>query len=98
MEWWLVLLIVFSCFILLMLTGLPIAFTFMTINLFGVFFLWGGVPGLEQLILSIFESVTFFALLPVPLFLLMGEVLFHWEWAPVWWMHWTRQWGVYLAG
>ena len=77
MEWWLVLLIIFSCFILLMLTGLPIAFTFMAINLFGVFFLWGGASGLKQLILSIFESITFFALLPVPLFLLMGEVLFH---------------------
>lgn len=77
MEWWLVLLIIFSCFILLMLTGLPIAFAFMTINLIGVFFLWGGINGLQQLILSIFESVTFFALLPVPLFLLMGEVLFH---------------------
>ncbi len=77
MDWWWVLLIIFSCFILLMLTGLPIAFTFMTINIIGVFFLWGGVSGLQQLILSIFESVTFFALLPVPLFLLMGEVLFH---------------------
>lgn len=59
-----------------MLTGLPIAFSFMTINLVGVFFLWGGISGLQQLILSIFESVTFFALLPVPLFILMGEVLF----------------------
>ena len=77
MEWWLVLLIIFSCFILLMLTGLPIAFTFMTINLIGVYVFWGGATGLQQLILSIFESVTFFALLPVPLFLLMGEVLFH---------------------
>ncbi len=77
MDWWWVLLIIFSCFILLMLTGLPIAFTFMAINIIGVFFLWGGVNGLQQLILSIFESVTFFALLPVPLFLLMGEVLFH---------------------
>ncbi|MDP6179263.1 MAG: TRAP transporter large permease subunit, partial [Desulfatiglandales bacterium] len=76
MEWWLVLLIILSCFILLMLTGLPIAFSFMTINLVGVFFLWGGLPGLQQLILSIFESVTFFVLLPVPLFILMGEVLF----------------------
>jgi tripartite ATP-independent transporter DctM subunit len=77
LEWWLVLLIIFSCFILLMLTGLPIAFTFMTINLIGVYVFWGGAVGLQQLILSIFESVTFFALLPVPLFLLMGEVLFH---------------------
>lgn len=77
MEWWLVLLIIFGSLICLMLTGLPVAFSFLLINLFGVYFLWGGVSGLEQLILSIFESVTFFALLPVPLFILMGEVLFH---------------------
>lgn len=77
MEWWLFLLIIFCGFIILMLTGLPIAFCFLLINLIGVFVLWGGIIGLEQLILSIFESVTFFALLPVPLFLLMGEVLFH---------------------
>ncbi len=77
MDWWWVLIIIFSCFILLMLSGLPIAFTFMAINIIGVYVLWGGVNGLQQLILSIFESVTFFALLPVPLFLLMGEVLFH---------------------
>lgn len=76
MEWWLVLLIVFGSLLILMLTGLPIAFTFMAINLIGVFIFWGGLVGLHQLILSIFESVTFFALLPVPLFILMGEVLF----------------------
>lgn len=77
MEWWLILIIIFSCFILLMLTGLPIAFTFLAINIVGVYVYWGGSSGLQQLILSIFESVTFFALLPIPLFLLMGEVLFH---------------------
>ncbi len=77
MEWWLLLLIIFCGFILLMLTGLPIAFCFLLINVICVFIFWGGVAGLEQLILSIFESVTFFAMLPVPLFLLMGEVLFH---------------------
>jgi len=60
-----------------MLTGLPIAFTFLAINIVGVYVYWGGSSGLQQLILSIFESVTFFALLPIPLFLLMGEVLFH---------------------
>lgn len=77
MEWWLVLLIVFGSLLVLMLTGLPVAFSFMAINLIGVFIFWGGLPGFHQLILSIFESVTFFALLPVPLFILMGEVLFH---------------------
>lgn len=77
MEWWLVLSIIFGSLLILMLTGLPVAFSFMTINLIGVFIFWGGLPGFHQLILSIFESVTFFALLPVPLFILMGEVLFH---------------------
>ena len=33
--------------------------------------------GLEQLILSIYTSVTTFVLLPIPLFILMGEVMFH---------------------
>jgi len=59
-----------------MLTGFPIAFVFLAMDIVGAFFLWGGQSGLRELISSIFESVTFFALLPVPLFLLMGEVLF----------------------
>jgi len=76
MEWWLVLLIIFGSFVALMLAGMPVAFSFLLINLIGVTVFWGGVSGLRQLILSIFESVTFFALMPVPLFILMGEVLF----------------------
>jgi len=76
MEWWLILPIIFGSFIILMLAGMPVAFSFMLINLVGVAVFWGGVIGLRQLILSIFESVTFFAMLPVPLFILMGEVLF----------------------
>lgn len=76
MDWWLFLLVIFGSFVALMLTGLPIAFCFMLMNIVGVFFLWGGTSGLQQLILNIFESVTFFALLPVPLFILMGDVLF----------------------
>jgi tripartite ATP-independent transporter DctM subunit len=77
LEWWVFLIIVFSSFILLMLSGLPVAFCFLLINVISVYIFWGGLAGLEQLILSIFESVTFFAMLPVPLFLLMGELLFH---------------------
>ena len=77
MEWWAFLLIIFCGFFVLMLTGLPIAFCFLLINIVCVYIFWGGFVGLQQLILSIFSSVTFFAMLPVPLFLLMGEVLFH---------------------
>ena len=55
---------------------MPIAFCFLLVNTIGVLIWWGGAPGLMQLILSIRESVTSFTLLPVPLFILMGEVMF----------------------
>ncbi len=60
-----------------MASGLPIAFVFMLINIIGVLVFWGGGIGLKQLILSIFDSVTTFTLMPLPLFVLMGEVAFH---------------------
>jgi tripartite ATP-independent transporter DctM subunit len=56
--------------------GVPVAFAFLFVNVIAGYILWGGGAGLSQLILSIYESVTIFALLPVPLFVLMGEVMF----------------------
>ena len=67
----------------MMASGMPVAFSFMMINLIGVFFLWGGIGGLEQIILSIYDGVVVFALLPLPLFILMGEVMFHSGIAPL---------------
>jgi tripartite ATP-independent transporter DctM subunit len=66
-----------------MATGLPVAFCFMLVNIVGVFFWWGGQAGLDQLILNILASVTRFSLLPLPLFVLMGEVMFHSGIAPL---------------
>ena len=77
MEWYLALLLIMGSFIILMLTGLPVAFCFMLVNIVGVVLWWGGIPGLERLIISIFDSVTMFILLPVLLFILMGEVTLH---------------------
>jgi tripartite ATP-independent transporter DctM subunit len=68
---------IFCGFLVLLLTGLPVAFCFALVNLIGAFIFWGGEPGLRQLILSIADSVSLFALLPIPLFILMGEVMFH---------------------
>lgn len=48
----------------------------MLINVVGVYAFFGGTAGLEQLILSIYSSLATFVLLPVPLFILMGEVTF----------------------
>jgi tripartite ATP-independent transporter DctM subunit len=75
-EWWLILLIIFSALVILFILGVPVAFAFLFVNVIAVYVFWGGGAGLSQMILSIYESVTIFALLPVPLFVLMGEVMF----------------------
>ena len=77
MEWPLVLLLIFAILVILMATGMPVAFSFMLINVVGVFIFFSGTLGLEQLILSIYTSLATFILLPVMLFVLMGEVMFH---------------------
>jgi tripartite ATP-independent transporter DctM subunit len=83
LEWHLVLLFVFGSLIILMLTGMPVAFCFMFINLVGMYVFFGGMAGLEHLITSIYTSLNTFILLPVPLFILMGEVMFHSGIAPI---------------
>lgn len=76
MEWWGVLALVFGSMFILFMIGLPIAFSFLTINIVGVIVLWNGEAGLNQLILNIFSSVSKFSLLPIPMFILMGEIMF----------------------
>ena len=56
--------------------GLEIAICFLLVNVVGVFLLWGGEVGLMQLTYSIADSVATFTLLPLVLFILMGEVMF----------------------
>lgn len=62
---------------LLLFMGMPVALTFLTINLVGAVLYMGGEPGLVQLVRNSVSSVTAFALTPIPLFVLMGEILFH---------------------
>ncbi len=59
----------------MMATGIPIAFAFLTVVLVGAYMLFGGLVGLEQVILSITSTLTTFTLLPVPLFILMGDLM-----------------------
>ena len=62
---------------LLMFLGLPVAFSFLVINLIGALLFLGGEAGLTQLVRNSVGSVASFSLTPIPLFILMGEVLFH---------------------
>jgi tripartite ATP-independent transporter DctM subunit len=57
--------------------GLPVAFAFLVTDLIGVYLFMGGTRGFTQLIGNALSSVTIFTLVPVPLFLLMGELFFH---------------------
>src|SRR5215212_1172913 len=61
----------------LLLLGLPVAFTFIAVNIAGAAIWLGGEPGVQQLARNSVVSLTSFSLTPIPLFILMGEVLFH---------------------
>jgi tripartite ATP-independent transporter DctM subunit len=61
----------------LLFIGMPVALTFITVNIVGAWMYMGGEAGLAQLARSSVSSVTAFSLTPIPLFVLMGEVLFH---------------------
>jgi len=83
LEWQLVLLFIFGGLVILMATAMPVAICFMFINMVGMFIFFGGAAGLEQLIVSIYTSLTTFLLLPVALFIFMGELMFHSGIAPL---------------
>src|ERR1700733_6272693 len=61
----------------LLFIGMPVAFSFIAINLVGAVLFLGGEPGLMQVMRNSVASVINFSLTPIPLFVLMGEILFH---------------------
>ena len=63
--------------VVLLFIGMPVALTFIAVNIVGAWVYMGGEPGLVQLARSSVSSVTAFSLTPIPLFVLMGEILFH---------------------
>lgn len=75
MEWQLALLLIIGTFLIMVALGMPVAFSFMLVNIIGVLLFWRGELGLHQLILSIGDSVATFTLMPLAMFILMGEVM-----------------------
>ncbi len=76
MEWYVTLTIILIPLFALMMAGLPVAFAFLAINLVGSYILMGGFSGVEQLVLNTVGSVTSFTLIPIALFMIMGEAMF----------------------
>ena len=62
--------------IALMLLSMPVAFSFLLVSFAGMFLL-SGPAGVTQVAANASVAVTHFAFLPIPLFLLMGELFFH---------------------
>ncbi len=77
MIWSTALILMLGTLSVLMMLGLPVAFAFIGIDLLGAYIFLGGKAGLDQVARNTFAALSSFTLAPIPLFLLMGEILFH---------------------
>ncbi|MHB8091041.1 MAG: TRAP transporter large permease [Syntrophales bacterium] len=76
MDWWVILVFFIFGLMFVLASGFPIAFGFFLVNLLASLFFIGPM-GLQQMTLQIFSSLSTFTLTPIPLFILMGELMFH---------------------
>jgi tripartite ATP-independent transporter DctM subunit len=74
MDWVADLAFFFGLLVVMMLSGMPVAFGFITLNIIGLY-LYLGIGSLSLLATSSFSSIGQFSLIPIPLFILMGELL-----------------------
>jgi tripartite ATP-independent transporter DctM subunit len=77
MSWQMASLLLLGGSTVLLFIGMPVAFSFIAINIVGAALFLGGSAGLNQLLRNSSVAVVNFSLTPIPLFILMGEVLFH---------------------
>lgn len=85
MEWYWTLASLIGAILVLMAIGLPVGIAFIAVNVVAAVIYLGGSGNLFEIaergvgILAgnAFESMTTFALVPIPMFLLMGELFFH---------------------
>ena len=77
MEWFEALGLLIGTIMLLMAIGMPVALAFLAANILGAWMFMGGARGVTLMLNNGFGSLTNFALVPIPLFLLMGEIFFH---------------------
>ena len=85
MEWYWVLFLLLGSILILMFIGVPVGIAFIAVNSVAAFFIYGRFGGLDanlsasigQLTDNAFGNMTIFAIVPIPMFLLMGELFFH---------------------
>jgi len=69
--------LIFALVLVLMALGVPVAFGFLIANIAGAFLLMGGWVGVIQLVDNSTNLITSFRLVAIPMFVLMGALLFH---------------------
>jgi len=85
MEWYFALAFLLSMILIFMFLGVPVALAFLAANMIGATYFMGGSGdiftqmsrGIGQLANNALPTITTFNLMPVPMFLLMGEIFFH---------------------
>ena len=85
MEWYWILIALLGSVLLLMFVGFPVGIGFIVINTIAAYFLFGRFDTFNQnLAASVFQltdnafsNLANFALVPIPMFVLMGELFFH---------------------
>ncbi len=77
MSWQMASLLLLGGSTVLLFAGMPVAISFIAINLIGAVLFLGGEAGLHQVARNSVAAAINFSLTPIPLFILMGEVLFH---------------------
>lgn len=77
MDWISSLLLLTGLLMLLLMLGLPVAVTFFGVNIVGAIVFLNGEIGLIQMTRNVVTAITNYNLAPIPLFILMGEILLH---------------------
>lgn len=76
MAWYVFLSGAFMLLLALFATGLPVFIAFLALNLVGLFIISGNLNGITLIINSMFSTSTSLSLAAIPLFVLLGELLF----------------------
>ncbi|WP_026067845.1 TRAP transporter large permease [Pusillimonas noertemannii] len=77
MDWISALLLLTGSLVVLLMLGLPVAVTFFGVNIIGAIVFLNGEIGLIQMTRNVVTAITNYNLAPIPLFILMGEILLH---------------------
>ena len=85
MQWYWLLLALLGAILILMFVGIPVGIAFLMVCTFTAYHLYGRFDGVDenlsaavfQLTDNAFSNMANFAIVPIPMFLLMGELFFH---------------------